>query len=282
MSIITELWVYPVKGLQGISLTEVQCDFTGFAYDRQWMVVDAQGRFVTQRQLPQMASIITELTSQHLHLHHPSQSQPLLVPLTHTEERLTQQVTVWGDSLMAEIEAEAGAWLTAALQSPRALTLVRFSATEQRRVSARHLQPQEQADTHFADGYPVLICNQQSLTELNQALLAKGEQPVTMSRFRGNVVLDQCGGAMAELQPLSFLSSEGVQLATRKPCERCPVTRIDQRSGQRQHPQEPLPTLTALYQGEGKAIPLFGGNAIVLQSGRLRVGERLTLNAQVS
>ncbi|MFI3245981.1 MAG: MOSC N-terminal beta barrel domain-containing protein [Ferrimonas sp.] len=277
MSIITELWVYPVKGLQGISLTEVQCDLTGLAYDRHWMVVDAQGRFVTQRQLPQMASVITELTSQSLYLHHPNQPQPLRVPLAQTGARTTQQVTVWGDSLIAEVEAEAGAWLTSALQSPRALTLVRFASAEHRRVSGRHLQPQEQANTHFADGYPVLICNQQSLTQLNQALMVKGEQPVAMSRFRGNVVLDECGGAMAELQPLSFLSCEGVQLATRKPCERCPVTRIDQRSGQRQHPQEPLPTLTALYQGEGKAIPLFGGNAIVVQGGRLRVGERLRL-----
>ncbi|WP_028117832.1 MOSC domain-containing protein [Ferrimonas senticii] len=272
MTIVTELWIYPVKGLAGISLTEAEVTATGLKWDRHWMVVDDKGRFVSQRQLPQMATVKTELSADSLLLHHPSLPS-LTLPLN-ADPAESMAVKVWDSQLAANRIEAAGQWLTEALQSPRPLHLVRFAEDQTRAVSGKYLQAGEQSHTHFADGYPILLCNQQTLQQLNQALIDKGEQPVPMSRFRGNVIVDALAGAMSELQPWRLTGAQ-VQLAIRKPCERCPVTKIDQHSGQRMHPQEPLPSLIALNPMADKPGAFFGGNAIVVRGGRLRVGESL-------
>ncbi|WP_298445192.1 MOSC N-terminal beta barrel domain-containing protein [uncultured Ferrimonas sp.] len=274
MSQITELWIYPVKGLAGISVAEAQLDATGLRWDRHWMVVDDRGRFVTQRQLPQMATVHTALTSDALILSHPSQAQPLRVALAESTAARSTAVRVWDDRVEADCIDAAGGWLTQALQSRRPLHLVRFAATSARPVSAKYLGEQERSHTHFADGYPVLVANQQTLALLNDTLAQAGEHTVPMSRFRANVVMDDLGGANAELAQQD-LHGEAVILGIRKPCERCPVTRIDQLSGERQHPQQPLPALMSINPLEKKGA-FFGGNAIVLQTGVIRVGDRLT------
>src|SRR5438045_3522122 len=58
---LAALNVYPVKSCAGVSLDESLLVETGLEFDRTWMVVDAQGRFVTQRELPRMALIVPTL-----------------------------------------------------------------------------------------------------------------------------------------------------------------------------------------------------------------------------
>ncbi|QIZ78731.1 MOSC domain-containing protein [Ferrimonas lipolytica] len=273
MSTVTELWVYPVKGLAGISVQQAELTPTGLQYDRHWMVVDESGRFMTQRQLPQMATIKTELTATELVLSHPSQPEPLRLPLQPTSATLTE-VKVWQSKLPAALLAGAGQWLTDTLQSRKTLQLVRFAEQQIREVSGTHLHCGERSHTHFADGFPLLLCNQETLTQLNDALIAKQQQPVPMTRFRGNIIVDQCGGSMQELNDMQ-LGGEQVQIATRKPCERCPVTRVDQLTGERPHAKEPLPTLVEINPLTNQPGAFFGGNAIVLQTGTIRVGETL-------
>src|SRR5512145_679190 len=54
---IDELWIYPVKSCAGVRVTEAELTDTGLLYDRAWMVVDEQGEFVSQRELPRMALV---------------------------------------------------------------------------------------------------------------------------------------------------------------------------------------------------------------------------------
>jgi len=54
---IAQLWIYPVKSCAGVVMTEAELTPTGLAWDRAWMVVDDEGEFVTQRELPRMALI---------------------------------------------------------------------------------------------------------------------------------------------------------------------------------------------------------------------------------
>ena len=58
---ITELNIYPVKSLRGISLNSAKVTDRGFQYDRRWMLIDDNGMFMTQRDFPQMAFIKLEL-----------------------------------------------------------------------------------------------------------------------------------------------------------------------------------------------------------------------------
>ena len=49
---LESIHVYPVKSCAGTSPAHAVLAETGFDLDREWMVVDASGSFVTQRELP--------------------------------------------------------------------------------------------------------------------------------------------------------------------------------------------------------------------------------------
>lgn len=71
MPTISALFVYPVKSCGAIALDCVQLAVHGFPWDRHWMVIDENGRFVSQREFPAMARIIPTLTADALVLNSP-------------------------------------------------------------------------------------------------------------------------------------------------------------------------------------------------------------------
>ena len=95
---IEELWVYPVKSCAGVSLREAELTDTGLLYDRAWMVVDAQGEFVSQRELPRMALIQPAFKMGQLVLRAPGML-PLHLALDAVESPL--KVRVWDDEVQA-------------------------------------------------------------------------------------------------------------------------------------------------------------------------------------
>ncbi|MBE0487963.1 MAG: MOSC N-terminal beta barrel domain-containing protein [Halomonas sp.] len=281
---ITQLNIYPVKSLGGISLDEARLTAEGLAHDRRWMVVDDVGRFVTQRQLPAMARIRVGLEPDALVLTHPGAS-PLRVPLE-AGELSRRSVYVWEDRCDALDEgAEAREWLGAVLGDLRGsgLGLVRFAPDHHRPVEPHYLAPGERAHTGFADGYPLLVVSEGSLAEVNRRLVAKGLAPVPMSRFRPNIVIE---GAepFAEDGWDTLAAADGAwRLGLRKPCQRCKVTTVDQQSGEISVPGEPLRTLVEMNT---RLAPggYFGQNAIVLagEGARLAVGDALVANPAAS
>ena len=54
---LSEIWVYPIKGLAGIPLPEAVVEKRGLRHDRRWMLVDEQGVFVTQREIAAMTRL---------------------------------------------------------------------------------------------------------------------------------------------------------------------------------------------------------------------------------
>jgi len=52
---VSQLYIYPVKSLGGIALNTVTVTDRGFEYDRRWMLVDENNRFVSQREVAEMA-----------------------------------------------------------------------------------------------------------------------------------------------------------------------------------------------------------------------------------
>lgn len=253
---IAALWVFPIKSCAGISVQQAVLTGTGLAYDRAWMVVDADGEMVTQRELTRMALIQPELVYKVTGLAelvlHASGMAALHLPLTTdggfmqaanqsaSPEALTIQVRVWDDQVPAfDMGAEASKWLTKFLGSSLGLLrLVRFDDKHHRPSSAKWTQGLPSLN-QFSDGFPVLLASTASLDELNARLQAKGEAAVDMRRFRANVVL----GQDAQLHPLNahdedrigtitfHTEHELVQLRPVKPCPRCPIPNIDPDSG---------------------------------------------------
>jgi uncharacterized protein YcbX len=279
---ITQMYTYPVKGMQGISLSQSTLQITGLPFDREWMVIDGKGQFVTQRQLPMMASIKTQLSNNTLTLSH-HQAGAVKIPL-HGMSTQKAQVKVWNhftDAYLATDDVQD--FIDTALGEFRRhkLRLVRFDRQSRRNVDEHYVQSGEVAHTYFSDGFPYLIVSESSLEHLNQTLVQKGEEAVAMSRFRPNLVVDDLNGPFAELSLHDLVAaSEQYTLSIRKPCERCPVTLVDQQSGIRVGKTEPLATLRKLNPMSDKPGAFMGGNALLVNGlgQAISVGDTLIMS----
>lgn len=268
---ITGLHAYPVKSCAGVALDEVLLIETGFEFDRAWMLVDTDGEFVSQRELPRMALVRPELRHSELVLRAPGML-PLHLALDTVEA--PTRVRVWDDVVAAyDMGALAAQWFSDFLR--QALRLVRFDP-EHRRLSSRAWTGPHEAENAFSDGFPLLVISEASLAGLNDRLAARGAAPVTMARFRPNLVLSGLDAHGEDfLDEIAFDTPDGpVRLKLVKPCPRCPIPNVDPDTAEAG--TEPGDTLSA-YRADarvGGALS-FGMNAIVVEGleRSLRVGQ---------
>ena len=260
---VTDLFIYPVKSLAGISLQASALDDMGLQYDRRWMLVSPDGLFLTQRKFPQMALINTQLEAGHLVLTKDG-CDPHIVPEV-TASNDTMQVRIWHDTLQVPlVSKESDAWLSDALGTQCHLVYIPDDVI-------RQCDPDfaRQGDhTGFADGFPILVISQASLDDLNGRL----ENPLEMRRFRPNIVVTGCD-PFAEDHWKKFTVGS-VPMRGVKRCSRCILTTVDPEKGERSG-KEPLETLST-YRQEGNNV-YFGMNVIHENQGRLQVGDELTL-----
>jgi len=260
---LTEITIYPVKSLAGIALTESVLEPTGLRFDRRWMVVTAQGKFLTQRSQPQMALVHTRMMDEQLILSRQGMPDFAVPPVADNAKPVS--VTVWRDTLdAAHVSQSADAWLSEAIGVQ--CQLVYFTDNMTRAVNPDYSKPGDV--TAFADGYPMLLTSQGSLDDLNSRL----QQPLPMRRFRPNLVVSGCG-PYAEDQWKTILIGE-ISLRIAKPCSRCATTTVDPDTGMYTG-KEPLRTLSTYRRQEGKV--LFGQNVIHDTCGRLKIGDLLTV-----
>ncbi|MEO8017168.1 MAG: MOSC N-terminal beta barrel domain-containing protein [Pseudomonadota bacterium] len=264
---IAEIFIYPVKSCRGIALESAPLEPTGFANDRHWMLVRPNGRFVTQRELPRLALITTQVSADGLAL-----SAAGMPPLatSHDLQGEVRAVTVWKfDGRGIDCGEEAAAWCSRFLETP--LRLVRFDVSAPRECNPAWT-PGTRAVTEFSDGFPILVISRASLAELNSRL----PRALPVERFRPNIVID--GVEAYDEDRIHELRVDGVTLRLVKPCERCSITTTDQQKGAVDG-VEPLRTLKE-YRFDSKLRGvLFGQNAIVVAGvgQRLSVGQTLRL-----
>jgi hypothetical protein len=264
---IASLFVYPVKSCRGIAQLQVRLTPRGLQYDREWMVVSPEGRFLTQREAPRLALVGTALHDDRLELSAPGMpalAVPLQRPAAHAA---SVEVTVWRDRVLAVDEGQAAAdWLGEHLH--REVRLVRFDDARPRPTDPAWSQGLA-GTSAFADGYPVLVLARASLDDLNARL----PSPLPVDRFRPNVYLDGCAPYAED--SMRVLESLQMRLRIVKPCMRCVITTTDQATAVPQG-DEPLRTLKT-YRWDGALHGVkFGQNAIVERPGLLEVGARLT------
>lgn len=256
---ISELYVYPIKSCRGIAVERAMVGRRGLADDRRYMLVDARGRFITQRQHPSMALIELAFTDEGYRVSAPGRT-PLELPRKLPVERECE-VRVWRDSVEAALApAEINHWFSAALGLD--CGLVYMDDRHHRAV------PNDAAafddEVSFADAAPLLMISEASLADLNARL----ETPVTMRRFRPNVVVT-ADAPYAE-DGWRRIDIGGVELEVAWPCTRCVLTTVDPDTGVKDPAGEPLETLKT-YRRVGRGV-IFGQNLLPRRRGELSVG----------
>lgn len=257
--LVSELSIYPVKSLGGISLQQSAVERFGLHNDRRWMVVDARDRYLTQREVARMCLIQPEPLSNGLQLTAPGMDA---LRVMHTPAMSPRKVTVWDDLCTAlDCGNEAANWLSQFLSIE--CRLVYFPDDGQRAVDPIFAQPGD--ITAFSDGFPILLITQTSLDDLNDRLA----EPVPMHRFRPNLVIS--GSEPYAEDQWKRLRIGDLTLRVVKPCSRCVIPTIDPASGKRDPEAEPLRTLGSYRMRNHKIF--FGQNVIADGEGRLEVGQ---------
>ncbi|MEZ5655224.1 MAG: MOSC domain-containing protein [Sphingobium sp.] len=260
---IAALSIYPVKSLGPVALQSSAVEPRGLTGDRRWMIVDDSGRFVTRREVPALARIAMSMVEGGYRLTAPEGDATL--PVAVQGEDITP-VTVWRDTVAALVVDNEASRLISEVAG-RKLRLAYMPDRSIRPVDPGYATADEIVS--FADGFPILVTRTASLDALNAAL----EKPVTMARFRANIVLDGSGDAWAE-EDWATLTAGTVPLRLTKPCARCIVVTQNPETGEREEGNAVTSTLRRLGKFNAEGV-LFGMNAIAQGEGRIAVGDRV-------
>jgi uncharacterized protein YcbX len=260
---ISRLFIYPIKSLGGIEVLTAKVTDRGFEFDRRWMLVDSQNRFLSQREHAQMALLKPSILSEGLKVTHSKSGSSVIVPFRYNEAAQLA-VSVWDDTCMAyTVGADIDAWFSNVLGID--CKLVYMPDDTKRAVDQRYAKPGQV--TSFSDAYPFLIIGQSSLDDLNSRL--PNELP--MDRFRPNIVFTGAEPYYEDVMnrfDIGNIEFNGVKL-----CARCVVTTIDQEEAIKGI--EPLKTL-ATYRRKNNKI-YFGQNLVHRGEGTINVGDEITL-----
>ena len=263
--IVKELYTYPVKSLAGIQTDEAPLLKTGFEFDRQWMVIDSDHDFLTQRTCPQMALVQTFLEHGQLTLSSFGM-EDIAVPVPSIDDCETVDVEVWGDRVKAVMHSDLiNFWLSDALG--RTCKLVYFPPSETRACDPGVSQHGDV--TFFADGFPLLLTNQASLDDLNLRL----DRAVGMDRFRPNIVVE--GQVPFEEDRWRQIDINGIRMRFAERCSRCSVPTVNPETGMLEGP-EPIRTLSE-YRADSDGEVYFGISLIPESGGTISAGNEISV-----
>ncbi len=266
---ISEINIYPIKSLGGISLTESKVEERGLEFDRRWMLVDEKGNFLTQREFPKMATLKVSLESENLLIE--NEDDALRIPFQPTANNRIM-VSVWKSKCAVFLyEESVNSWFSNALQTQ--CGLVKMPDTTKRIVNPIYAVKKFQDVVSLADGYPFLLIGENSLADLNSKL----EKSLPMNRFRPNFVV-KGSDAFAEDSWKKLRIGETIFHLV-KPCDRCVMTTIDQKTGVSDG-KEPLQTLAKfrLKKTAKSTKILFGQNLIAESFGEtIRIGDEIEI-----
>jgi uncharacterized protein YcbX len=267
---LSVIWVYPVKSLGGIQLQESKVTDRGLELDRRWLLVDDNGRFLSQREHSELALFKPEIVGDFLRITYRTHLESIEIALrpVFSDADAKIEVTVWDDTIVAyEVSQTATDWFTQQLGI--SVRLVYMPQESERKLDPDYAITGAEINS-FSDAYPFLIIGQSSLDDLNGRL----EVQVPMNRFRPNFVFTN--GAAFEEDNWREFSIGSVSFVGVKPCDRCIMTTVDQEKGIVSG-KDPLKTL-AKYRNFGNKV-LFGQNVIGFGTGAVSVGDAVRVSS---
>jgi uncharacterized protein YcbX len=258
---VSELYIYPIKSLGGISIKQAELTDRGFKYDRRWVLVDTKNRFLSQRKYPNMALLKVSITATDLVVTHSITGHRLSIPFK-PQIKEYGTVTVWDDPCAAIfISYSADRWFSKILGIKCRLAYMPDESL--RKVDENHAP--SGFTNSFADGYPFLIIGQSSLDDLNSKL----DNSVPINRFRPNIVYE--GGKPFEEDLMNNIRINNVNFYGVKLCARCIMVSIDQDTTTKS--KLPLKAL-AKYRRKDNDV-YFGQNLIHKGDGIIFIGDEV-------
>ncbi len=274
MPIISELYTYPIKSFGGISLKNSYLDKFGLTMDRRFMLIDSRNKFMSQREIPELALFRLKFQESGFmveHLNHKKQELFINIKAEQTEQ--TEQVStelnvqIWDDNVVAESTSnDIDTWFSDMLHTK--VRLVQMPDRGTRQVDTRYAP--EGTMTAFSDEFPILLISQASLDNLNDKLFENNTPKITMDRFRPNIVVSNT--VTFEEDTWQNFQINGIKFTCAKPCARCTVTTINQQTAIAG--KEPLKTLATYRKFDNKV--LFGQNiTFEFSTNMLSIGQEI-------
>ncbi len=261
---VTGLNIHPLKSGRNIPQDTVSIQRDGLAGDRRFMIVEPDGKFITQRELQLLAQVEATHVAGGVQL---KMGTKTTTATFDPGNRL--DVRVWDSEVNAavaddRINTVLSGWFD------RPVKIVHMDEKAKRAEGAEWAG--EAASVGFADGFPVLITTTASLADLNLTLIAKGQEPVGMDRFRTNILIDNDDPWDEDFW--ESVEIGGVVFDLVKPCARCIMTTQDQITGERIG-GNPIQGLAEKRMSADRRVPgvLFGWNAVPRSEGTISLGD---------
>ncbi len=256
---VTHLYIYPIKSLGAVSVSKAVMEREGLRGDRRFMLVDVEGKFITQRTRPELTRFtLMESVSGYL----------VKDAVTGLEKELSLSpslgnyisVEIWDDQLEArEVMDGWSLWFSQALSQQ--VKLVRITKEKPREMKEKY-QTVLAKNTSFADSLPLLVVTSGSYIALERKL----QGPVDRLRFRPNIIISATEPFVEDTW--SEIKIGEVSLSGAKPCARCSLVNVDPTSGQSD--KKTLKTLASFRTINQKIY--FGQQFVPISIGEIHVG----------
>lgn len=263
---LSEIWVYPIKSLGGVSLASSRVLESGLELDRRFMLVNEDNEFMTQRQMPTMATLGTRIKDTSISVFEKSNpSNEIQIPYRFDSEQ-SVKASIWEARVDSMVASQSyNEWFSDYFR--KSVRLVRMNHEEMR--SRKLSVAPYKTDMSYADGYPFLVLSKASVAQLNAELEELGESAVNIRQFRANLIVDQCEAF--EEDKLNSFTVGDCYFNMVKPCARCQVITVDQDTGLSS--KQPLKHLAKTRNSGNKVI--FGMNAAFVSGSTITAGDEI-------
>lgn len=266
MKTISSIHIYPVKSLGGFSVTSAIVTPKGLQYDRNWMCIDADGKFMTQRTLPQMSQILTAIKEGKLLLTHKGTQEQISIDI---EEKYGTTIAskVWSNDCEVErVEGLVNDFLSEHIGQKCQLVYFPKENIRTKKIETGI----EKNLVSLADKSPILLTNELSLQEFNTHL----DTPITMEHFRPNIVYQ--GNTAWEEDDFKVFQIGKTRFRPVEICGRCILINVNPATGQSS--KAPLKTLATYRKSPLDNQVKFGLRCAISNKERtvIKVGQELS------
>lgn len=229
---VKSLHTYPLKSGAAVDVLESAVTLTGLEHDRNYMLVDDRGNYLSQRQIPELALVVPTIGETAITLSAPGvEDVDVPLELDPDDEELIL-TTVHGNPIYGQVVSQdVNAWFEEALPSYKQNTgyrLVKSREDKPRYIDDRYHKPGATNQVGFADSKSILVASLASLA----ALSTERGEPIPMDRFRPNIVVGGEGLPAYDEDYWQRIKVGNMSAFVVKACDRCVIPDTDQQTAE--------------------------------------------------
>jgi uncharacterized protein YcbX len=257
---VSGIYIYPIKSLGALSLQSSNVEVLGLENDRRFMLVDSNGKFISQRTMPGLIRFNLSFNQ--------NGGIEILDKVSHLRKNLSFnpsigskiKVKIWDDEVEAnEVLEDFGEFFSDLLEIP--VRLVKLAEDSPRIITDKY-QTEISNQSSFADSLPILLCTEASIGDLSEKVGA-----FNFMRFRPNIVVSNQNPF--EEDTWKEIQIGQVRLFGAKPCARCNLINVNPKTGTVS--TEILKGLST-YRNFGNKV-YFGQQFVPISLGRIQLGD---------